>query len=475
MTRRSRRAFLRSAGTLAAGSALMPYLPVGVAQEAAPPTRLILITMTNGVDLERWRPQGSEQNWTLSESLAPLAPYKDRMLVMDGVDLEVVTGPGRRRAGHAGLGSLWTGAELPRGDFPRRVGFPTAPSLDHVLGQRLGTTPIYLGGRGAGSDYLGPRNNAHYRGGDGGRINPTMNPRAAFDSLFEGITSGSGTTSDVDALARISERRSVRDVLSSELRRLENATSGLDRQIFQEHLQQMHLLEEDLRRLEARAREGAARSCTVPTGVASFPHPANNSSTVPADLAAQFRVGLHALQCDLSRILCVQWGASSTCGNARFLSEYGYRGFGEIHAHTHEALESEAARQDMANLTTWRMAQIKEQLLDPMDAIDEGNGSLLDNSLVVIASELSAAGIHSSRNVPFVIVQGRNVGYFHTNRYKKWGNFDPAGLSDGGGGGHAGGVPHNGVLVGIANAMGVTDIQSFGDTEVPGGVLEGIA
>lgn len=473
----SRRRFLQSLGLAGAGAALAPYIPTSLAQEAAPPTRVVFITIPNGIDLERWRPTGTEADWTLSESLLPLSDYKDRLLVLDGVDLDITARQGNGK-GHGALASLWTGAAIPAGEFSHNAGWQTAPSLDHIMGQRMGRAPIYLGVRRAGETYNGPQNNAHYRGGDGGRINPTMDPRVAFDSLFEGASStGAQPNDNTAALARGTERRRVADLLSRELSTLERGLSGLDRQIFQAHLAQMSDLETDIARLEMGIGGGVTGACQVPERPDSFAIPMADWSLVPAHLAAQMNVGVRALQCDLSRILCLQWGRSGNCGPAHFLEDFGYPGFGEIHNRTHESLDSEEARQDIANLTTWRMAQIKEQLLDPMDAIDEGNGSLLDNTLVVIASEQSSAGFHSNRNVPFVIIQGRNVGYFQTNRYKKWGTFNPRDvLWDGGGQGYAGGVPHNGVLVGIAHAMGLTDINRVGgDDEIADGVLEGIS
>lgn len=111
----SRRRFLQGLG---AASVALPLLPsLGYAQQTSFPRRLVFFYSANGTVPARWIPTGTENNWQLSEILEPLQPYKDDLLVLEGVDMRVTsTGPGA--AHQRGMGSVLTGRPLNNGTFP---------------------------------------------------------------------------------------------------------------------------------------------------------------------------------------------------------------------------------------------------------------------------------------------------------------------------------------------------------------------
>ncbi|MGA8593367.1 MAG: DUF1552 domain-containing protein, partial [Bryobacteraceae bacterium] len=111
-----RRTFLRGAGislALPLLDAMIPALSAERLTAAAPVRRLGFIFYTCGVDEARWKPKGEGANYELSEALAPLAPYKDKFLVLSGLSSD----PDRTKAGFhdRALASFMTGVEPAKG------------------------------------------------------------------------------------------------------------------------------------------------------------------------------------------------------------------------------------------------------------------------------------------------------------------------------------------------------------------------
>lgn len=145
----SRRRLLAAAGLGGLGSALAPFIPRSAAETTTQPKRLVLITSGQGTDMTRWRPTGGTTDFALSTQLAPLEAYRDRMIVLDGIDNEAaIVGPG---GGHFGQGTMWTGVVVPEGTVrpEEGLGWPQSASIDHIIGQRVGAEtkfPTYYWG-----------------------------------------------------------------------------------------------------------------------------------------------------------------------------------------------------------------------------------------------------------------------------------------------------------------------------------------
>ena len=115
----SRRAFVRSAGGLALALPLMDSLRAR-AQEGAFPKRLVLMYTPNGVIHSGWFPLNvvSETTFDLNQAHAPLERYKDRLLLLGGVDLKVAGAPNNPGGPHQrGIGTLFTARDLQSGTF----------------------------------------------------------------------------------------------------------------------------------------------------------------------------------------------------------------------------------------------------------------------------------------------------------------------------------------------------------------------
>ena len=451
----SRRTFLRAAGVTGAAATLAPFLPVPMAEAGVGPKRLVLITNGQGTDFTRWRPTGTETDFTLSHQLDPLAAYQNRMLVLDGVDNEAAYHG--EAGGHFGMSTLWTGVPIPPGTVREEgVGWPQAASVERQIAARVGTeTPFdafYWGTWPASlsGGNQGPNGIAYHRGPDQ-PIEPELYPDRAFDRLFDGVTGDEAT------IARLRlERRSVIDLVKGEIGRVRVELPQHDKDRLDAHLAGIRSLEERLADL--------APMCTPPARPRDFTErDSRNYDNHPEITRLQFQLMAHALACDLTRVACFQWPHSE--GTAYWLEDEGYAGFGSLHTAAHQMSYEEIdgvavpdadrliARENLGNLTRWRADTIARDFLDQLLP------DVLDCSLLVWASEMSEGGTHSNRNIPLVMVQGDGFGYFRTGRHLRWGEFDPYDNFRN----YSGGQTMSKVLVSLCHAMGMTDVQSVGD------------
>jgi hypothetical protein len=319
---------MRAAGVSAAAG-LLPFVPRSIADAGSGPRRLVLVTHGNGTDLTRWRPSGGETDFELSYILEPFAPHRDRLLVLDGLDNEAIADADRRGIGHDGISTLWTGLELPEGEFgDKHVGWPTGPSVDHVIGERIGGATrfpaYYFGTSGSQVGPQGPIRTAHHRGPD--QPVQTQNyPARAFDELFAGVAG------DAAEAARIRARQeSVLDLVGGELTRIRAELPAVDRDRMDAHL-------DGIRRLEERIAAGGA-ACITPERPYDFTYEEQDSSeNLPWVSDVQLDLLVQTLACDLTRVACFQWGGEGSNGNGSFLDDHGYEAFTEgVHTTSHE-------------------------------------------------------------------------------------------------------------------------------------------
>jgi hypothetical protein len=430
----SRRAFLTGLGA----ASLAPYLPLlnASGQEALFPKRLLLFFTPHGTIKERWKPSGTENDFALSPLLAPLERHKSKICVLSGVNMQDV-GVG---APHTkGPPLVWTGSRLlDDGTFIREdgsggptFGWNSSPSVDQVIAQRIGGSTAYrsleFGVRCAGSN---PANRMIYT--DARQpLQPATDPWAQFERLF---SMTSDATSD--------ERLEAMKIVRAEMDRLAPRIAIEERRKIDMHLGALDNLE---RRLMAKA-ELCAGPMLVERG------DPNSLDQTPAVVDAQIELIAASFACDLTRVASFQYSHGETDGEG-----YPWLGIQDGHHNLTHAADSDTAAWDkVAQIRVW-YAEKFAQLLDRLDAIEEGDGTLLDNCLVVWGSELGIGNTHSFKSTPFVVAGGAS-GAMQMGRYLE---FDEA-------------VDHNRLLVSMCRAMGLDDIETFGDTDGGSGGLSGL-
>jgi len=441
LARPSRRAFLR---TLGATGALAPFFPLLNASGAeARPLRLILWFTPHGTIHDQWKPTGGPTDFALGPILQPLERHRSKLVVLDGLKIQA-DGVG---APHTkGPPLLFTGSPLLEdmtftredGSGGMYYGWNSGPSVDQAILSRIGSVTSYpsleFGVRSGGNH---PGSRIIYTGPEAPR-SPETNPWRAFDRLIGDI--GQSTE---EIAARRAERRSVLDLVGAELAEIEARAPSADRAKIGAHLQAV-------RDIERRLGEEPVACEGLDLGAALD---ANQASNTPAVFDRTIDLLTTSLACDLTRFASLQYRVGENDGG------YTYDWLGitgqEHHLLTHEGDTNAAARADLAKIYTWYSERFA-YFLDRLAAIPEGDGTLLDNCLVVWGSELGKGNTHSFDRVPFVLAGGA-AGQLATGR---WLQFN--------------GTPHNRLLVSICQLLGLGDVETFGSTDTGRGPLAGL-
>jgi hypothetical protein len=439
-----RRRFLQ---TLGSSAAMLPFLPVmnGEAGGAGFPRRIVLFYYPIGTVLENWRCTGGENDFVLSPILAPLERHRDRLLVLDGIDNEIALSPDNpsNLTGHPSLVGWWTGVSPLPGDFQTcfgTFGWAGGPSVDQSIADAFyGETPLRsldIGVMLEQNDYALAYSRQSYRGANE-PITPMEDPAEIFQYMFGDLHL------DPAEAARIRDgRQSVIDLVAGDLIALEGGLVGEERAKLQAHL-------DNLRAIEMRIQNQVGVSCMIPPMPASQYCPYNATSDCNATvMPVLFDLMTSALACDLTRVVAFQ--AATESSGPRFAHHDRIP-----HEISHSTDTSGMAMQ--TEITTFWMDALA-QLLDRLRAIPEGDGTLLDNTLVVCASCIGESWYHGSRNCP-VVLAGNSGGYLRPGRYLRFGSYDPAVPSFE----PHGGRTNNDLLISMCHAVGLTDVETFGN------------
>jgi hypothetical protein len=402
------------------------------AEQTGVPKRLILLASSNGTIHEQWKPSVGGAGLELSPVLAPLEAHKHDLIVLDGLGWRYGDGPG---VDHMRLCMLWNGTPMLAGtDFQNSTG--TMPcgwgggiSVDQYIAQQIGhETPF------ASLEYGVQNGGAHIYSrmsyADANQpIPPEDNPYSMFDRLFAEF----GQTEAELAQLR-ARRKSVLDVVKGNLSATGAKMSAEDRLKLESHL-------EAVRSIEARLDVSAV--CQAPAPGDQFDPHANDNFPLVSRL--QIDMMVMALACDLTRVSSMLWARAGS--NVR----YTWLGLDtEHHSIAHDS--TTPARDQIAAINTWHAGELA-YLLDALKAVPEGDGTMLDNTLVVWGNELADGYSHAQQPIPLVLA-GKAGGVLQTGRYIDYGE-----------------SRHNRLLVSICNLMGLPEVTSFGTLDDGSGPL----
>lgn len=436
-----RRAVLRGAGVLLG----LPLLP-SIARGARAPQRFLVMFSQAGTIRDRWLPVGGETDFKLSPILEPLAPHRDQLVVIDGLDLEAARGGPTANNHTRGLCGLLTGHEIvikpggidAAGDVHQ--GSAGGISVDQEIAQQIGAQTrfrsIELGVQ------LNRRNSAvndrisHL--GLYQPVPPQGNPYDAFKRLF------AQPVGDSAAIERLhAQRRTVLDAVMRDYADLNRTLPPEDRARMDAHLTRVRELETRLGR-----DLGAGAACRKPDQGA--PVVLTSPDSAPAIGRLQMDLLVTALACDLSRVGSLQWASPVTSNSHPWL------GITEGHHDLSHAADSDlVARDKLTKINRWYAEQLA-YLIAQMKAIREEGGTLMDNATILWCSELGKGNNHSLIDAPFVLA-GNAGGAFRMGRLLKYN----------------GTVPHNNLLLSLMHAMGL-QATTFGNPRYCTGPLAGL-
>ncbi|MGC4014101.1 MAG: DUF1552 domain-containing protein [Luteolibacter sp.] len=376
----SRRTFLRGAGvTLALPwlEAMVPHAR-GAPTVVRPPTRAAFIYTPNGYNQSTFIPARTGADFDLPVALEPLAEIRNEITLLTGLDRTFVPGTGV----HAQCGSCWMSSSPPSETLDG--GFPTNATLDQILAGELGRDTPLPSLELSCNDFTDNKETRYYECvswvAPGYAANVEKNPRAVFQRLFGKADHGAG---------------SVLDVVMADAKGLGNRLGTADRRKLEEYLDSVRATEHRIQLAE----KAAARLQKPP-----FPEPEG----IPEDRGEYLRLMadlfVFAFQQDLTRVV------SLVVDPERWDSPRLYQGVFDKpqnhHVLTHT--KSEEARAAITKIDRYHV-QFYADVVAKLKAVREGEGSLLDSSMVCMGSGISDGGEHKYSNLE-VLLAGRAGG-----------------------------------------------------------------
>ncbi|MBI2373031.1 MAG: DUF1552 domain-containing protein [Deltaproteobacteria bacterium] len=345
------------------------------------PRRFGIFFWGNGNLPERWVPATEGPDWVPSEQLEPLASIKHKVTVVTGANVALTN----RQPHGTGSGAVLSGAPL---IIRGRDHTFSEPSLDQLIAASIG------------KDTRFKSLEVSVRGGSGLSYNsptsmnpPEQDPGRLFDRLFNPERGFRAPGSDAPPDPKLRLRRSVLDAVAGDAARLLSRLGRADQARLDQHLTGIRELETRIARLEDDPPDLAA--CVQPLAPsASFADvegrpPLSEISAAMADLIAL------ALACDQTRVF------------SHFFSEpVGDLLYPGAPAGHHQLTHDEPGDQPVVNgIVKFIMKELR-MFLERLDAVQEGEGTLLDHCAILATSDVSFGRTHSIEEYPILVAGG---------------------------------------------------------------------
>ena len=426
----TRREFLRDLGLSMASVPFILNLPsLAFANQTRRKQRLVVMFSPNGVVPKNFWPDTEGRAYELKQSLLPLEPFQDRTLILRGV-CDRVRGDGDSHM--RGIGCLLTGTEL----FPGNIqggsdtpaGWSSGISIDQEIKNQLQSqaeTRTRFGSLEFGV-LVPERADTWTRmvyAGANQPIAPIDDPYQMFNKFY-------GRSKDQATLA------SVLDELTGDFNKLRGVVSSEDRRLLDEHATFVREMEQEL-------KTAANQKISHPMPQLE-PGVKERNDNLPQISRMQIELMVNSFANDFARIATLQY--TNSVGEAKMH----WLGIDEGH-HTlsHEPDSNEVAQDKLTRINHWfceQLSYLAKRLAETPEP--GGEGTLLDNTLIVWTNELGQGNSHTLDNIPFVLV-GNGLD-FQMGRYIHFRN-----------------EPHNRLLLSLAHGFGHR-LERFGNSDFCG-------
>jgi hypothetical protein len=429
ITRRSlpRRTFLRGVGATLALPLLDSMVPALTAQSRAAVTRRLgFVYVPHGVILNQWTPATSGRAPELTPILKPLEPFRDSLTIVSNL-----ARPEERAQDHACTGAWLTGVAPKRTDG---ADFLAGRSIDQIVAEQIGRDTTFPSLEVATEDFtamLGaciPGFSCAYMNTLSWKNETTplpmeINPRLVFERLF-----GGGATREA-RMARLKTDKSLLDFVASDLKQLSSGIGARDKARLDEYVDHVREIERRVQLAERRTDS----LIDVPDAPVGVPESFEEHARLMFDFMAI------AFEADLTRV--------SAFMLTRELSQRTYPNIAVKEPHhtiSHHGNKPEwIEAHTKVNLYH---AGLLAKFLDRLQKTADGDGSLLDHSLILYGSGMGNGNVHAADHLPTLLVGGC-AGAMKGNRHI----VAPER------------TPNGNLLVSVAEKMGV-NMDSFGSS-----------
>jgi len=411
MTMLSRRTILKGMGAAVALPWLESMAPAsGLAQRLGgkpAPTRMAFLYVPNGARMDQWTPADVGANFALPRVLEPLKAHRDDLLVLSGLAQDTAYAHGDGPGDHArsmacfltGVHPVKTnGADIRAGISVDQVAAQAMGHHTRFPSLELGIDPSAQSGNCDSGYSCAYSSNISWR-------TPTqpvakeINPRLVFERLFGDQSEG------VDTQRRRQRRASVLDVVLEDAHRLHGRLGGSDRRKVDEYLSSVREIERRLALAESRRLEEVER----PDGVIK-------PEGVPKDNQEHIRLMLDmlvlAFQTDQTRI------ASFVFANEGSNKSYKWIDVPEGHHSLSHHQGNEEKLDKIERINRFHLEQFA-YFLERLKSVEEGDGTLLDNAMIVYGSGIGDGNRHNHDDLP-ILLAGRGCGTIRPGRHLKY-------------------------------------------------------
>jgi hypothetical protein len=395
-----RRTFLRGLGTTLALPMLDAMVPALSAAPAAP-ARTSFIYIANGVIQDQWTPKTTGAGFELTPILKPLEPFKNDINVISGLAHLQADTFGDGTGDHPRASAAWlTGVHAYDRTLPG-IDVKLATSADQLIAQHIGrNTPVSSielsvdyptqGACDSGDCFY--VNTVSWRNETTPNL-AELHPRVVFERLF-----GDGGTA-AERLAHIRKTGSILDSISQEVSRLASTLGGGDRGKLGEYLDSVRDIEQRIQNAE---KQGA-HTFELPD------RPVDVPATFEDHTKLMFDLQVLGFRADVTRV--------SSMIMSRELSTMTFGQIGvpdQHHAVSHHRNDPELiAKKAKIDI---HQAQLFAYFLDRLKSTPDGDGSLLDHSLIVYGGGMGNGNLHRHTDLPCLLA-GKLGGQFTTGRH----------------------------------------------------------
>ena len=385
-----RRTLLRGIGAslaLPLLDSMVPALSSASAKTAQPAKRMGVVYVPNGMAMKSWTPATEGSGFEITRILRPMAAYQDRMLVLTGLN-----GSSSNAGVHASASTRFLTGTIPARS---ESDLQAAVSVDQLVARELGKQ-TQLGSLELAldqSDVFGSCDigfSCQYTSTIAWRDAHTplpmeTNPRVVFERLF----GDTGTTDPAVRLKRIRKDQSLLDSVSDRVSELNRKVDAGDRAKLDQYLDAVRDVERRIQLAEAQSdRE-----------LPLLEQPAGVPQTYEEHAKLMFDMQVLAYQTDLTRVITFMMGRELS---GRTYAEIGVP---DSHHPTSHHRDDPTLYEKVTKINEFHTS-LFAYYLDKLDATPDGNGSLLDNLLMLYGAGMSDSNRHDNTGLPLVLLGG---------------------------------------------------------------------
>lgn len=407
-----RRRFLKGLGTLMALPALEGLAPLARAANAPEnPVRMAFMFVPNGIDMRNWTPANTGA-LEITPLLEPLRALKNDFSILTGLAQNNANALGDGPGDHARSTAAWLTGVHPKktagSDIKLGISADQVAALE--IGKKTRFSSLELGcERGGNAGDCDSGYSCAYSSNISWRSENTpvakeVNPRLVFERLF-----GNGQKSEQDesVARRDLFNKSILDFVMEDASALKGRLGKRDQMKMEEYFQAVREIEKRVVAFENTAKLEAAAGIGKPKGI-------------PSDFGEHIRLMgdmmILAFQADLTRVATFMFAND---GSNRSYAQIGVSdGHHDISHHGRLADKLEKKKK----IDHYHVEQLA-YILGRMKAIKEGNGSMLDNTLIVYGAGISDGDAHNHNNLP-ILLAGRGGG-LKTGQHYRFDNYTP--------------------------------------------------